>query len=178
MAETTAGIKVGERGSAGQSGLFSPDVNMLLLTWITFFLLLIVLYKFAWKPILSALDEREKTIRKSIDDAEKIRRELQTITQTRQQMFTEVEEKSKAILALSRQGALEQAKLIHEKAKEDAKILLENTRREIKDEVEKAQIELRSESARIAVSLAGKIIERNLDDEKNRKLVDELIKDI
>ena len=72
----------------------------------------------------------------------------------------------------------EMAKGIHEKAKEEAHILLQNAKREIKDEVEKAQADLRAESARIAVALAGKLIEKNLDDEKNRKLVDEFIKEI
>ena len=161
-----------------EAGIFNPDTSMLLLTWITFFALLAVLYKFAWKPILSALDAREESIRKSVDEAERIRLELSKIEEIRVRMLTEVETKSKDVIAQARKGAVEAARIIQEKAKEEAHILLENARREIKSEVEKAQADLREESARAAVQLAGKLIEENLDDEKNRKLVNELIREL
>ena len=156
----------------------SPDVHMLLLTWVTFFSLLAILYKFAWKPILEALGRREEGIRKSVEEAEKIRAELNRINETRQKILSETESRSKEILAQSRKEALELAKGIHEKAKEESQILLANARREIKAETEKAQASLREESARIAVGLASKLIEHNFDDKDNKKLVDEFLKKI
>ena len=164
--------------SHGDGALFSPDGQMIILTWVTFVLLLAILYKFAWKPIFAALDERERAIRKSVDDAQRITKELQEIESARQKAIHEAQEKSKEILEQSRKGAIEQAKMIHDKAREDAEIILENGRREIKDDIETAKAELREESARIAVALAEKLLEQNLDDEKNRKLVREFIKDL
>ncbi len=176
--ETTESISHEGNTKTDSAGFLSPDVSMLILTWVTFFLLLIVLYKLAWKPILSALDAREKSIRDAVGEAEKIRQELLKIDEVRKRSLKDAEEKSKEIIVQARNGAVEAARIIHEKSKEEAQILLENARREIKNEVEKAQADLRQESAQIAVLLAGKLIEKNLDDEKNRKLIDELIRDI
>ncbi len=165
--------------STRESGSFlSPDATLLLLTWVTFFLLLAVLYKFAWKPILSALEGREEAIRKSVDDAEKIKEELLKINDVRQKMLVETEAKSKEILLQSRREAGELAKGLHEKAKEESKILLENAKREIKEEAQKAQTQLREESARIAVGLATKLVERNFDDAQNQKIVADFIKEL
>ncbi len=179
MAEQTIAItEVEGHAQESSAGFLSPDVNMLILTWVTFFLLLIVLYKLAWKPILAGLDARETSIKKSVDNVERIRLELLQIDNKRKQILEEAENKSKEILAQARAGAVEQAKSIQEKAKEDARILVENAKREIKEEVEKARADLRSESAEIAVALAEKLLEQNLDDEKNRRLVDDFIKKI
>ena len=159
-------------------GLLSPDLNMFLLTLFTFFALLAVLYKFAWKPILNALDQREESIRKSLEEAKHIQEELAKIDGKRKQMLAEAEMQAKDILAQSRRGATEASRIIHEKAKEEAHILLENIRREIKEETEKAQAVLRKESASIAVTLASKLIEKNLDEEENRKLIDQFIREL
>lgn len=158
--------------------LLSPDARMLVLTWVTFILLLTVLYKFAWKPILKALDEREALIRKAVDEAEKTREELARVHATRQEMIMEAERKAKEIVREARQAALEASRVIEHKAKEEAQILLKNARRDIRGETEKAQIILRKESAAIAVALAGKLIEKNLDDEDNHRLVNEAIQRI
>ena len=171
-------VQTTQNSHEANSNFLSPDTNMLILTWITFFLLLIVLYKFAWKPILLALDKREENIRKSVEEAERIKAELAKMDETRHQMLVEIEAKSKAILDQSRKGAVEAAKIIQEKAKEETRILLENARREVKEEVERAQANLREESAEIAIRLAGKLIEKNLDDEQNKKLIDEFIREI
>lgn len=179
MAEpTTATIQVEGNLPESNAGFLSPDVSMLLLTWVTFFLLVIVLYKLAWRPILAGLDAREQSIKKSVDDVERIRQELLQIDDKRKQILAEAESASKDILAQARKGAVEQAKMIQDKAKEDAHILVENARREIKEELERARADLRAESAQIAVELAGKLLDENLDDEKNRRLIDDFIKKI
>ncbi|MDP2654218.1 MAG: F0F1 ATP synthase subunit B [Candidatus Omnitrophota bacterium] len=158
--------------------LLNADVTVLILTWVTFFLLLAVLQKFAWKPILAALDERENRIRRSIEEAEKTRQEYEKIEENRSKILDEAGEQSKNILDDSRKAAQNLAKAIEQKAKNEAQVVLENTRRDIQIAKDKAEAQLRQESAEIAVQLAGKIIEENLDNEKNRKLIDQLIKKI
>jgi len=74
----------------------------------------------------------------------------------------------------AKQAGTQLSQVIQNKAKEEASILLENTRRDIKEEIAKAKIVLREESAQIAIELAGKLIEKNLDTESNRKLVHKL----
>jgi len=151
---------------------------MMILTWVTFFSLLAILYRFAWKPILAGLEEREDRIRQAVDNTQKIQEELAKINMSRQQILSEADEKAKEIVAQSRKAAIEAAKIIEHKTKEDVQILLENAQFEINAAKEKAEAELREESARIAVALAGKIIQENLDTPKNRQFVDRLIKEI
>lgn len=158
--------------------VLSGDASMVLLTWITFFLLLAVLQKYAWKPILKMLDQREDDLRKAIEQADEIKEELNRISKKEATVLREAEQKSQQIIEESRKAAKEAAVIISNKAKQDSQILLENARREISNEVAKAQSNLREESAQFAIDLAGKIIEENLDTEKNKKLVNRLIKEI
>ena len=152
--------------------------QMVIWTWVVFVLVLIVLNKVAWKPILSALDKREKDIQDSIDNAEHIRQELDGIEEKRAQIIGAADEKSKAVLEAARKGAQEQARTIEAKAREEVQILMENASREIEASRAKAEDSLRTESAAWARELAGKLIEANLDDDKNRALTDKLIQEL
>lgn len=157
---------------------FKPEIQIMLLTWVTFFILLTILYKFAWKPILQTLDDREEGIRKAVDEADKTHAEYQRIEETRKKLISEAQEQAKALVDQSRKAAVNAAKVIEQKTKEQAEIVLENAQREIKSEKEKAEAVLRQESAQIAVALAGKLIAENLTDDRNKKLIDRLIKEI
>lgn len=157
-----------------ESALLNPDVSMVVLTWATFLILSVVLYKFAWTPILKALDDREELLRRAVENADKIKAELDQLHQTRNQFIHEAEEKARNIISEAKQAGTQLSQVIQNKAKEEASILLENTRRDLKEEVAKAKIILREESAQIAVELAGKLIEKNLDTESNRKLIHKL----
>lgn len=159
-------------------GFIAPDVQLGIFTWITFFLLLVILRKYAWNPILSGLEAREKHIRDAVGNADKLKEELARLDAMKDKIITEAENKSKEIIAQSRKAAQEAARHVEHKAREEAQIVLENARRDIKEEVEKAQANLREESATLAIKLAGKIIEENLDTEKNRKLINNIIKEM
>ncbi|MBI3617541.1 MAG: F0F1 ATP synthase subunit B [Candidatus Omnitrophica bacterium] len=164
--------------AATEPSLLSPDVGMVALTWITFLLLSVVLYKFAWTPILKALDDREELLRRSVENADKIKAELDQLHQTRNQFIHEAEEKARNIISEAKQAGTQLSRVIQDKAREEAGILLENTRRDIKEEIAKAKIVLREESAQIAIELAGKLIEKNLDTESNRKLIHKLTAEV
>ena len=158
--------------------ILNPEVQVLFLTWVTFFILLAILYKFAWKPILQALDDREAGIRKAVEEADKTHAEYQKIEEKRKQLINEAQVQAKEIVDQSRKAAVNAAKAIEQKTSEQAAIVLENAQREIRNEKEKADALLLRESAEIAVALAGKIIAENLNDDRNKKLVDRLIKEI
>ena len=161
-----------------QIPLMSPEVTLLILTWVVFVSVLLILHKFAWKPILAALDAREETIRGAIDNADLARKELAQVEEKRIQILAQANTQAKELIENSRKGAHEAARIIQQKAKEETQILLENAYREINEVKEKVQADLREESAQIAVQLAGKLIEANLDDERNRKLINQFIKEI
>ena len=161
-----------------EPGLLTPDVTMVVLTWVSFISLLIILHKFAWKPILTALDAREKSIRSAVDNAQQIKSELEKIDQERSKILNEAYAKSKEVIDQSRNAALEAAKVIERKSKDEARIILENARQEIRAEEEKIKSELRREGADLAIQLASKLVRENLDEEKNRKLVNQYIKEM
>jgi F-type H+-transporting ATPase subunit b len=152
--------------------------QMVVWTWVVFALMLLVLYKVAWKPILAVLDQREKDIQDTIDNAARIRAELDDIEKTRARIIGDADEKSRAVLDAARKGAQEQARTIEAKARDEAQILMANASREIENSRAKAEDELRIESAAWARELAGKLIEANLDDEMNRALTDKLIQEL
>jgi F-type H+-transporting ATPase subunit b len=162
----------------GQNTLLAPDAALLLLTWITFFTLLVVLYKTAWKPILTALEKREAMIRKAVDNAEDAKNQLAKIAETRGQLIKEADREAREIVEASRKAAVEAAKVIEHKAEEQAQIILENAQREIKEAKEELVADLRRESAQVAVQLAEKILEENLNNEKNNKIIDQFIKNL
>jgi F-type H+-transporting ATPase subunit b len=155
-----------------------PSGSVFVWTLIIFCALLVVLKKFAFGPILAGLDAREQSIRDSVTNAEKIEAELDGIEGKRASIIGDADHKAKDIVAEARRGAVEEANHVRAKAREDAKILEENAQREIRAAQDKAQAILRRESAEIAVALAGKVIGENLDDARNKALVDNLIQQL
>ena len=182
MAEhtTTESIEVPAQaaGASSPNALLTPEVTILILTWVTFFLLFAILYKFAWKPILNALDAREDYIKKSLQQADQAKEQFEKMNQQCEKMLSEADHKAKEIVNRASKAAHEAAKSIEEKAKEETQILIENAQREIKAQVDRAQAQLREKSAEIAVGLAQKILEENLDETRQRKLIDRFIKNI
>ena len=168
----------GEGDAHGDVNLFKPDALIMGLTWLTFLLTTIVLYKVAWKPILAALDKREADIRQSLEDAQKHRDALAQLDDQRKQVIAEADAKAKDIVTQARQAAVEATAVIEGKAREEAQILLANAQRELKAAHEKALAELRRESADLAIGLSRKIIGESLDEKKSRDLVDRLIKTV
>jgi F-type H+-transporting ATPase subunit b len=152
--------------------------QMVIWTWVLFIITLGALYKVAWKPILGALDKREEEIQDSIDNAEVLRQEMAELEAVKAKQLAESDEQSKKILEKARKGAHEQAHLIEEKARDEASILTENAHRDIETSRALAEDSLRLESAAWARELAGKLIDENLDDEKNRALTDKLIAEL
>lgn len=161
-----------------EPGILTPEVTMVVLTWVSFLLLLVILHKFAWKPILKALDEREKNIRGAVENAERVKAELKSVQDQRDKIMNEAYAKSKEVIDQCRQAAIEAAKVIERKAKDEAHIILENARTEIRAEQERAQDDLKKEVANWTIQLTGKLVHEHLDNEKNRKLVALYTKDI
>ena len=166
-----------EHQSAGID-IFKPDIIMSILTWVTFFILLVILKKFAWKPIMKGLDEREELIRKSLQEADQAKEQLAQIEKRKIQILEEAKTQANAIIEQSRKTGNELATHIEARAKKSAEEIISSAHQEIEGERERVRKVLRKESAQTAVSLAEKILKENLDTEKNRKLIDQAMKDL
>ncbi|MCM8538743.1 MAG: F0F1 ATP synthase subunit B [Lentisphaeraceae bacterium] len=155
-----------------------PDTTMFFLTWGIFLALLLVLYKVAWKPILTGLNEREDKIRQSIEDAEKATTELKEVQENSKKLLQEADAEAKSIVSKARETAQTLSKEIEEKAKSEAQSVRDNALKDIESAKVEAMQSLRNESAELAIELAGKLLGENLDNEKNRTLTEKLISKI
>ena len=110
--DTHATVEVDAHAGAHheEKGVLDISNSMMLWTWVTFILMTLVLYKFAWKPILVALDKREENIRKSVEDAERARDELARITEREEQIISAADDKAKEIVTSARKAATEAAR--------------------------------------------------------------------
>jgi F-type H+-transporting ATPase subunit b len=164
--------------SAGSSNLLMPETLMVILTWVTFFILFFILQKFAWKPILEGLKKREDYIRKSLSDADKIKEQLAHMEAAKIKFLEEAKDKSNMIIEQSRKTGNDLAFQIEQKAKKNAEEIISNALQEIQGERESVRQALIKESVQAAVTLAEKILKENLDTEKNRNLINQAIKDL
>jgi F-type H+-transporting ATPase subunit b len=156
------------------------EVNPGLIFWVilTFIVLLWVLKKVAWKPILSALDQREAAIKESLEKAEKAKEEAQKVLDENQANIAKAEEESKKIIDQSRAYAEKLKDQMIRESKEQAKKIVDDASAEIERKTEEAFNELKNQIAEIAVNAAEKILKENLDKESNKKIVDKYISDI
>ncbi len=159
-------------------GILSPDTTLVILTWISFFALLAILHRFAWKPILAGLKQREDYIRKSLDDADKIKSQLAEVEAAKGRILDEAKDRANAIIEQSRKMGSELAGQIEKRAKKNAEGIISSAHQEIEGERERVRNALKKESAQTAVSLAEKILKENLDTKKNRDLINQAIKDM
>lgn len=155
--------------------LLDPHLGLIIWTIITFLVVLFVLKKFAWPQLLAALDEREKRIRDELSKAEQARQEAEEVLREQRQKLAAADEESRQVLAEARAAGADVRQRIVSQAREEAERMLEQARTSIESEKRAAIAELRRETANLAVQAAGKLIDANLDDDRNRGLVDDLI---
>ncbi len=160
------------------NGIFTFDTGYAIWVLISMLVFLYLMGKFAVPPIMNALDNREKRIKDSLESAEKALTKAEEISRDNEKALKEAEVQAQKI----RKQALEDAEILRaekiEKAKTDAAKMLEDARSTIEQEKKSALLELRNEVAELAVKSASIIIESELDEKKNKKLVDSFINDL
>lgn len=155
--------------------LLDPHAGLIAWTIITFVVVLIILKRFVWSPLLEALDERQKRIRDALEGAEQARDEAQAALAEHQKALAGAESEAREIVAQAREAGERVRTDIIDEARRGAEQTVEQARRSIETEKQAALSELRREVADLAVRAASEIVNANLDDERNRQLVDDLI---
>jgi F-type H+-transporting ATPase subunit b len=158
--------------------LVQPDPGLFIWTILTFLVLLGLLAKFAWGPLLRALDERQETIRKSLDDAEQAKKELERLQQESAQIIAEARGEAQAIVAKSRAEAETVREDLKRKAKEEADALVRAAERQIQLETARAVQQIRHEVVDLSLSVASKLIKKNLTPEDNDALIQDSLSQI
>ena len=153
------------------------DLNPGLAIWtaITFLILLVLLKKIAWKPLLNALHLREEKIRSSIERAEKAKEEAEHLLEENRKNLQRAEEQAQQIIKEGRAAAEKMKNEILEKTNASARRMLEQARDEIQRGKEVALAELRREVVDLAIKSASKILGEQLDERRHRKVVEDFL---
>ena len=158
--------------------LVQPDPGLFIWTIVTFLVLLALLAKFAWKPLLQALESREETIRKSLDDAQQARQELERLNQESAQMIAKARQEADAIVARSRTGAERLKEDMRQEARAESATIVKNAERQIQLETARAIERIRHEAVDLSIAIASKVIGRNLSKDDNERLIEDALKQV
>jgi F-type H+-transporting ATPase subunit b len=158
--------------------LVQPDPGLYIWTIVTFLVLLAALAKFAWRPLLEALERRQDAIRKSLDDAQKAKQELERLHVESQRILAAARSDADQILSATRSDANRFREELKQKAQVEAAGIVKNAERQIELETARALQQIRTEAVDLSVAIASKLLERNLTKEDNERLIEETFKQI
>jgi F-type H+-transporting ATPase subunit b len=158
--------------------LLQPDPGLFIWTIVTFLVLLALLAKFAWRPLLAALDTRQKAITKSLDDAQKAKQELERLNAESAQIVARARVEADGIITQSRSDGERLRSEIRQKARAEADNIVKNAERQIQLETTRALEQIRHEAVDLSVMIASKIIQRNLSKEDNERLIDDALRQV
>lgn len=158
--------------------LVKPDIGLLFWTVVTFLILLVLLRKFAWKPILNAVQSREESIDNALNEAEKAREEMAQLKADNERIQKEARKEREEILKEARDmkdSIITEAK---DKAGSEANRIIENAREQIQNEKMAAITELKNQVGRMSIEIAEKILRKELDSKQNHEqLVEDQLED-
>jgi F-type H+-transporting ATPase subunit b len=168
----TATPLLAAEGEAPKGGLLSPQGGLMFWTLVVFGVLFFVLSKFAFKPILAAVESREAELRELMDQAKADRQEAAVILAEQKQSLNAARVDAQRMIADGRTMAEKMRADLLEHTRTQQADMLERAKRDIEAEKVGAIAELRREAVDLAIAGASKVIEKNLDDASNRKLVE------
>ena len=158
--------------------LVQPDPGLYIWTILTFLVLVALLAKFAWRPLLRALEERQATIRASLDEARKAREDLERVQADAERLLAEARVQAGQIIARTREDAGRFREELQQKAQLDAANLVKNAERQIQLETTRAVEQLRREAVDLSVTIASKILQRSVSKEDNERLIDDTLRQL
>ena len=158
--------------------LVQPDPGLYIWTIATFLILLGLLARFAWRPLLDALEQRQEVIRKSLDDARQARQELEQVKTEAARLLSEARVEAGEIVSRTRTDAARFADEMKVKARADADALVKNAERQIDLQTTRAMESIRREAVDLSVAIASKILRRDISKEDNERLIQDTLKEM
>src|SRR5512135_816014 len=154
------------------AGIMDLRPGLTIWTALTFLLLLVVLSKFAWGPIVKMLDERERTIRDAIEQAKRERAEAERMLGEQKASLAAAQREAAALAQSSKQEVEALRADLTARARKEADDLVAAAREQIQEEKAKALSELRGQVVDLAIDAARKLIQSSLDEKAQRALVE------
>ena len=160
------------QGGEGGGGLYDINTGLSFWTLVVFGILVFILGKYAWGPILAAVDAREKGIQAALDEAAERNQEAETLLEKYKENLADARRQANELLAEGKTAGDSIPMEIEEKARGEAQSIIERARAEIERERDAAIAEIKRESVDLALSAATRLMKENLDQEKDRALVE------
>ena len=158
--------------------LVQPDPGLYIWTILTFLILVGLLAKFAWRPLLQALDSRQQSIRGALDDARKAKQELEQLHVESAKLLAQARAEAAEIISRSRSDSDRFREEMKDKARAEAAGLMRNAERQIEMETTRAVQQIRQEAIDISIDIASKLLQRNVSKEDNERLIEETFKQL
>lgn len=159
--------------------LITPGIGLIFWTTVVFILLLVLLGKYAWKPILNAIKTREQSIQEALSSADKALNDMRELQANNEKILNQARSERDSLLKEAREtkdAIIAEAK---QKAQADADRILSTAREQIKNEKNAAVADLKNQVAVLSIEIAEKILKAELsNDEKQKTLVSNLMKDV
>jgi len=157
---------------------FAGNVGNAVWTLVIFVIVVVLLGKFAWGPVLAMLKQREDFIHKSLSDAKRDRDEAEARLKEHAAKLQSAQAEALTIVESARRDAERLREELRQRAKADADTLINNAQRQIQAETARALQQIRLEAVDLSVAIASKLLQRNISKEDNERLIDEALRQI
>ncbi|KAB1063152.1 F0F1 ATP synthase subunit B [Salibacter halophilus] len=159
--------------------LVTPDIGLIFWTTLTFLILLFLLKKFAWKPILNMVKERDESIENALNAAEEAKKEMAVLNAKNEELLQEAREERDKMLKEARDTKDKMISEAKSQAREEGDKLIRNARQSIETEKKAALADIKNQVATLSVEVAERILKEKLSEgDGQEKLVEKYIQDI
>jgi len=158
--------------------LLTPNTGLMFWTVMTFLILYIVLYRFAWGPLREALDEREKKIKESLDKADLAQAKADASLQKQEEIINKARDEAQAFIEKGKKTAETVREDIVKKARQEAETMLERAKNEISLEREKAIDEIKRLAVELSIAATMKAIGKALSPKDHEQLILQSMQDM
>ena len=173
------GAAVASEGGGGLGeALIQPKIGTIFWTIVTFVIMLLILGRYAWKPLLGAAEARENSIREDLQNAKQQREDAQRLLDEHRELVAQARRERAEALATGQRDAEKVKGEILQEARKEREHLLKQTEDQIQGAIQQARGELRAMTADLAIQAAEKLLSRNLDDAAQRQLVEDYLAEL
>ncbi|MFD1094480.1 F0F1 ATP synthase subunit B [Salegentibacter chungangensis] len=159
--------------------LITPDFGLFFWQTIVFLVLIFIMAKFAWKPILGAVNKREESINNALASAEEARKEMQNLKSDNEQLMKEARAERDAILKEARELKEKVMADATEEAQEKANKIVAQAKENIEQEKRAAMAEIKNQVANLSIEIAEKVVRKELSNkEKHHQMIDERLGEV
>ncbi|MDG3006586.1 F0F1 ATP synthase subunit B [Paludisphaera mucosa] len=165
-------------GEHAKANPMEPQPGLAIWTLAVFFCLMVVLGRFAWKPLIEALHHREEHLEHTLVQTEKARNDAEQLLAEHRRLIAEADDKVRDMLYQGQRGAEARAATLLRQAQADADAARDRAQREIAAARDQALAEIWTRTADVAVTVAGRVLSKQIGDDDRRRLLDEAIREL